>query len=111
MEKTVEHVSAVDLILFILRFFSVWEQDRDGVIAAVEDARAAQEREADKLRQILEGNGKLSPSPSGANGVTGVANGTSGDAERVDGGYRDELAVSAEVCYVVADCRSRKSRR
>lgn len=78
-------------------FVFVCEQDRDGVIAAVEDARAAQEREAGRLRQILEGTGKLPPPPAGANGMVGAANGASGDAGNADGGYRDELAVSAEV--------------
>lgn len=81
----------------------MWEQDRDGVIATVEDARAAQESEADRLRHLLEGSGKLPPTRAGANGtVVAPANGSTsgGDADNAAGGYRDELAVSAEVRQV-----------
>lgn len=87
------------VLLFICAFFA-WEQDRDGVIATVEDARAAQEREAERLRQILEGADKLPPRPGGANGMVAASNGTPGDADNTQGEYRDELAVGAEVCEV-----------
>lgn len=84
----------------------MWEQDRDGVIATVEDARAAQEREADRLRNILEGAGKLSQPPFGSNSTVFPANGTLGkDANNAGGGYRDELAVGAEVCQGCTYCK------
>ena len=87
------------VVAYLRFFFFAPEKDRDGVIATVEDARAAEEREANRLRKILEGAGKLSPLPSGANGTVAAANGTSvGDADNAGGGYRDELAVGAEVC-------------
>lgn len=83
------------------------EQDRDGVIAAVEDARVAQERDADRLRERLRGLGKLSHGPQGENGeANGTLEGTvhdDDDTGSVDegvangGGRRDELIEGAEV--------------
>lgn len=93
-----------DIILNII------EQDRDAVIAVVEDARASQEREAERLRDKLSGFGKtltpLAPRTNGAaaagGGVsaTGTANGgTLREFSFSDGdeGWRDEMVDSAEV--------------
>lgn len=80
----------------------------------MEDARAAQEREADRLRHILEGAGKLPPPRAGANGTAvAAANGSTsgGDADNAAGGYRDELAVSAEVRQVSGVARQNGANR
>lgn len=74
----------------------------------MEDARAAQERDADRLRERLRGLGKLSQGPRvAANGeANGTLEGTMHDeAGSVDeagstsggGGGRDELIEGAEV--------------
>lgn len=86
------------------------------MIAAVEDARAAQEREAERLRDKLSGFGKtLTPLAPRTNGTTtAAANGgtlrefsiADGDADMdmdMDAGGRDDgdLIDSAEVSLVV----------
>lgn len=55
------------------------EQDRDNVIAAVEDARAAQERETARLRDKLVGLGMLEAPVPPLVETNGKANGTSND--------------------------------
>lgn len=87
------------------------EQDRDAVIAVVEDARAAQEREAERLRDKLSGFGKtLTPLAPRTNGNGTTATGAAGAAATANGGSlrefsfseggeggRDDLVDSAEV--------------
>lgn len=89
----------------------VAKQDRDAVIAVVEDARAAQEREIERLREKLDGFGKtltpLAPRTNGtgataAGTATGTANGgTLRDFAFSDGddGGRDDLVDLAEVRF------------
>lgn len=86
-------------------FFSFFGQDRDGVIAAVEDARAAQEREAEHLRDKLRGLGKLLSPPRELNSKAGIANGNGhvrgngawGGADSRGEGAQDQLAEGEEV--------------
>lgn len=81
----------------------VVEQDRDAVIAVVEDARAAQEREAERLRDKLSGFGKtLTPLAPRTNGTAGAATANGGGLRELslsEGGEgdRDDLVDSAEV--------------
>ena len=70
-------------------------QDRDNIIAAVEDARATQEREAERLRDKLRGLGILQPALAGEpNGDSGVSNGMSEGA----GKGRDMTTVREDYC-------------
>lgn len=93
----------------LLLYRCVAKQDRDAVIAVVEDARAAQEREAERLRDKLSGFGKtLTPLAPRTNGepasATSTANGgTLREFSLSDGveGGRNDLVDSAEVCLVV----------
>lgn len=81
----------------------VIKQDRDAVIAAVEDARAAQEREAERLRDKLSGFGKtLTPLTARTNGTASTAatnGGTLRDFSGGNEGGRDDLVDSAEVGF------------
>ncbi|CAM9275437.1 unnamed protein product [Scytosiphon promiscuus] len=82
-------------------------EDRDAVIAAVEDARAKQEREAERLRDKLSGFGKtLSPLASRTNGPAGnTANGggATKDFSGADEGGREDLVDSAEYLELVSE--------
>lgn len=91
-----------------VRLMCLREQDRDAVIAAVEDARAKQEREADRLRDKLSGFGKavtpLTPRSSRTNGAAdanGNGGGGPGDLSGADEGEREDLVDSDEVQYDV----------
>eukprot|EP00903_Cladosiphon_okamuranus_P005357 g5352.t1 len=90
-------------------------EDRDAVIAVVEDARAAQEREAERLRDKLDGFGKaltpLAPRTNGtgatvAGNATGTANGGSvrelGFSAGDEGG-REDLVDSAEYLELLSE--------
>lgn len=66
------------------------------MIAAVEDARAAQEREAERLRDKLRGMGMLSPPHAGANGNSGNDS-LGGGFDDADEGGRDTLVDGEEV--------------
>jgi len=97
-------------VLFLTRLGAGWharlsrEQDRDAVIAVVEDARAAQEREAERLRDKLSGFGKtLTPLAPRTNGEASASASNGGGTlrdyanEDEDGRGRDDLVDSAEV--------------
>lgn len=93
------------------------EQDRDAVIAVVEDARAAQERQAERLRDKLSGFGKaLSPLAPRTNGTAATAaatatsnGGTLREFSLSDGdeGGCDDLVDSAEVRFAVCSASYR----
>lgn len=74
-------------------------QDRDAVIAAVEDARSSNEREAERLRDKLSGLGKsLTPLAPRANGAAVSANGDSlNDFSDASEGGREDQVGNAEV--------------
>lgn len=80
------------------------------MIAAVEDARAAQEREAESLRDRLRGLGKLSPQITGGATRNGYDNGnigTSSPVGNVDGvighGGDDDRNMKGEEVRALCD--------
>lgn len=91
--------AAVISMSFVVLPMLATKQDRDAVIAVVEDARAAQEREAERLRDKLSGLGKsLTPVDPHANGAAVSANGDSVNdfSNASDDGHDDQVG-NAEV--------------